>query len=55
MEFLKSLLLGEKKSIHKRDIYIVDVPHWQEFKIKPFYEKIKEKEEVKHYLPDWHG
>ena len=52
MEFLKELLYGSKLMLKKDAVCMVDVPKWEEFKVKDFYNKVYHLEKFKVYLPE---
>ena len=52
LEFLRQALFGSKILIEKKEVLPVDVPRWDEFKVKNFYDNIKHDERFKKYLPD---
>ena len=52
MEFLKGLLLGEKKFFTKEQIIIADVPKWNEFKIEDILDIAQKSKKFKNYVQD---
>ena len=50
MEFLKSLLLGEKKYYTKTQITLADVPKWSEFKIEDMLDIAQKNKKFKPYV-----
>ena len=53
MSFLKQLLIGTKVITYKTGVNLVDVPHWQEFKIENVYKFAKQDTRFSKYLPDY--
>ena len=50
MEFLKSLLLGEKKYYSKHQILLADVPKWREFKVEAILNIAQKNKKFKPYV-----
>ena len=41
MDFLRQILFGSKTLLTKKYILLVDVPRWDEFNVRTFYDNIK--------------
>ena len=54
MEFLRQVLFGKKQIFEKTALRIVDVPRWDEFNVKNFYDHVKNDKRFQNYLPDLH-
>ena len=40
MEYLRQLLYGSKIIVYKKNVNLVDVPKWGEFKVKAVFEEV---------------
>lgn len=52
IEFLRQILFGSKSLLTKKQILMVDVPRWDEFHVRKFYDNIKHLPKFQAYLPD---